>query len=75
MAFLGFTDFGRSISSITIGVTAPRPGGGTDGDVIGVDDVRFGFASVPEPATWTTMILGFAVVGAALRRRREAPAS
>lgn len=27
-------------------------------------------AAVPEPATWLTMILGFGIVGAALRRRR-----
>lgn len=32
-----------------------------------VDDLR---TAVPEPATWTVMILGFASVGAALRRRR-----
>ena len=31
-------------------------------------------ASVPEPATWLTMILGFGIMGAALRRgRRRAP--
>lgn len=28
------------------------------------------FATVPEPATWITMLLGFASLGAALRRRR-----
>jgi hypothetical protein len=27
-------------------------------------------AAVPEPATWATLILGFAVLGAALRQRR-----
>lgn len=31
--------------------------------------------SVPEPATWLTMLLGFGVVGAALRFRRARPAS
>jgi hypothetical protein len=31
-------------------------------------------AAVPEPATWLTMILGFGLAGAALRRRRRAPA-
>ena len=30
---------------------------------------------VPEPATWATMILGFAAAGAALRRRRHAVAA
>jgi hypothetical protein len=29
------------------------------------------FAPVPEPMTWAMMILGFAVVGFAMRRRRE----
>lgn len=27
--------------------------------------------AVPEPATWLTMVLGFAIVGAAMRRRRR----
>lgn len=31
---------------------------------------RFSAAVVPEPATWATMIVGFGLVGAALRRRR-----
>ena len=29
-------------------------------------------AAVPEPATWALMILGFGIVGSALRRRRRA---
>jgi hypothetical protein len=33
-----------------------------------LDNVRFS-AAVPEPATWAMMILGFAVVGYAMRRR------
>lgn len=31
-------------------------------------------AAVPEPATWGMMILGFGAIGAAMRRRRQAPA-
>lgn len=31
-------------------------------------------AGVPEPATWSMMILGFGLLGAALRRHRHAPA-
>ena len=31
-----------------------------------------GSASVPEPATWMAMIMGFALLGSALRRRRAA---
>lgn len=35
----------------------------------------FAFADVPEPATWALMIGGFAIMGAALRRARRAPAT
>jgi hypothetical protein len=41
------------------------------------DDITFGSAtpittgSVPEPATWLTMILGLGLTGAAIRRRRQ----
>ncbi len=31
------------------------------------------FAAVPEPATWALMILGFALVGGAMRRREREP--
>ena len=53
----------------------------TAGDVIGVavdydglyyDDstgVNFTISSVPEPATWSMMIIGFGLAGAAMRRR------
>ncbi|MBW6528157.1 PEPxxWA-CTERM sorting domain-containing protein [Sphingomonas sp. RHCKR7] len=34
-----------------------------------LSSLRFSVASVPEPSTWVTMILGFALVGGALRRR------
>lgn len=44
----------------------------TDG--IAQDQVRFGFATVPEPATWALMIGGFGLAGASLRRRRTAAA-
>lgn len=36
----------------------------------GPNGVTFGEAGVPEPATWTMMIAGFGLLGAALRRRR-----
>jgi hypothetical protein len=32
----------------------------------------FTFGAVPEPATWMTMVVGFGLLGAALRRRRVA---
>jgi len=42
-------------------------------DVLGADTARdggtVGTPAVPEPATWMTMIAGFASIGAALRRR------
>lgn len=45
-------------------------------DGVTMDEIRFGFtaAVVPEPATWTLMIGGFGLAGAALRRRRAAHA-
>jgi hypothetical protein len=45
ISFVGFTDVGKDIASISINVS---------NDIVGVDDVRFGRASndvVPEPAT------------------------
>ena len=62
-AFVGFTDPGASITSLTISVPF---------DLISVDDVRLGAAGVPEPATWAMMILGFAAMGSVLRRRHGA---
>jgi hypothetical protein len=39
-------------------------------DVTGPGAVSFITTSVPEPAAWTTMLIGLALVGAGLRRRR-----
>ncbi len=66
--FVGFTDAGKSISSITIDA------GNNGFDDIGVDDVRFespGAASVPEPATLA--LFGLGLIGVALSRRRFTP--
>lgn len=53
----------------TTGITV-----GADIDAVGaISTVRA--ASVPEPATWATMILGFGLVGVGLRRRRAALAA
>jgi len=38
----------------------------------GLSEVRFNTAAVPEPATWAMMIGGFALAGAAMRRRHAA---
>ena len=64
--FVGFVDSGKSISSVTIF------SGNNGFDDIGVDDVRFASAAVPEPASWALMILGFIGLGAAVRARRAA---
>jgi hypothetical protein len=39
-----------------------------------VDNIKLETGAVPEPATWAMMIMGFASIGAALRRRRPAVA-
>ena len=41
-----------------------------DRPTLNITDLGGGTGAVPEPATWMTMILGFASLGAALRRRR-----
>jgi hypothetical protein len=66
-AFIGFTDFGKSIVSLTYNATS---------DIVAIDDIRF-FAgpAVPEPATWAMMIAGFGAVGFAMRRRRNVTVS
>ncbi len=74
----------NKLGNYTITFTALAPGSlrvlvGTDGnDNIGplLDAVALStLATVPEPAGWTLMILGFGGVGAVLRRRRTASAA
>ena len=45
--------------------------GGT-GTVFYIDDVSYSIGSVPEPATWAMLLMGFAGIGAAMRRRATA---
>jgi hypothetical protein len=69
IAFVGFTDAGKSISSLTIDV---------HGDVVGVDDVRFVKApqqpggNVPEPGS-IAFLIGMGATGglAGIRRLRR----
>lgn len=58
--FVGFTDAGKSIASITINV---------NNDIVGVDDVRYVTDPVSEPASLA--LLGGALAGLALTRRRK----
>jgi hypothetical protein len=64
-AFVGFTDFGANITSVTYNAT---------GDIVALDDVQFsgGTAGVPEPAIWAMMLVGFGGLGAVLRAHRRA---
>lgn len=39
-------------------------------DWSGTVRVTYGYAAVPEPATWAMLLLGFGLVGSALRTRR-----
>jgi len=71
LSFFGFTDVGKSISSVTI--TASDSFGA---DAIGVDDVRYQTltGAVPEASTWAMMILGFFGIGFMAYRRKSKPA-
>jgi hypothetical protein len=65
--FVGFTDAGASISSVTIFA------GNNGFDDIGVDDVLFGpvASTTPVPEPFTLSLFGAGVVGAAALRRRK----
>lgn len=60
ITFVGFTDAGQSISSVTLT---------SIGDILGVDDVRFGLAIVPEPSSILLAAIGLAALGTVARRR------
>ena len=64
VSFAGFTDAGKTITSVTI-----TPGTSQGGDFIGVDDARFVYA-VPEPGS-LALLAGMGAVGAGFLRRRK----
>jgi hypothetical protein len=74
--FVGFTDVGKSITSITIDAgTSSDPGA----DYIGVDDVRFlatpvAVSGVPEPSSIGLALSGSIALALVLRRRRTTQA-
>ncbi|SIN68091.1 PEP-CTERM protein-sorting domain-containing protein [Parasphingorhabdus marina DSM 22363] len=63
--FFGFVS-DTAFTSLEIRALAGRDDG------FAFDDVKFGAAAVPEPATWAFMILGFGAIGGAMRRQRKA---
>jgi MYXO-CTERM domain-containing protein len=68
IAFIGFVDAGKSITSITINAGAP----GTGQDFIGVDDVSYQVpTTTPEPASLTLALIGAGLAGLAGWRRRK----
>lgn len=62
-AFVGFIDAGASITSVSIAF---------NGDIIGVDDVRYGNANSRVPDSGSTIaLLGLALAGLVAIRRRK----
>lgn len=60
----------NSLNTSTIGITAPGGSFTSDsGEFLGFAQTPQ-ISAVPEPATWATMIGGFGLVGAAMRRKR-----
>ena len=68
--FVGFTDAGASITSVSINSGVVGPGG--YGDYIGVDDVNFQVTTTPEPGSFALVLTGILAIGCErLRRRRR----
>jgi len=64
--FVGFTDAGASITSVSINA------GVGYGDYIGVDDVNYQVVSTPEPGSLALSLTGILAIGCGrLRRRRR----
>lgn len=73
--FFGFTDTGKSFSSVTINTGATS----STHDIFGIDDVHFAAvppaaifaAAVPEPASLALALLGFGLIGIAATRHSK----
>lgn len=64
-----------SVDFVANGATTIAFTNGTTGDnMLGLDDVS-AVSAVPEPASWAMLIAGFALTGAAMRRRKGALAA
>jgi hypothetical protein len=61
--FVGFTDFGAAISSVTFHAIGPFPQVAPGNDVWGIDDVQYSIAAVPEPGVLALMSIGLCGVG------------
>jgi hypothetical protein len=76
-AFASLANFGAQVESLgPNGLIGGITFGPTTFDIPTFNDgvVTFGSNGVPEPTTWTTLILGFGLLGATLRRRRTVAA-
>ena len=64
--FFGFSST-TAFSSVRV-ASGSNPGQET----YNLDNLRFAAGAVPEPATWAMLILGFGVIGGAMRTRQQA---
>lgn len=65
VSYFGIVDT-TSFTSVSI-VNTSQPG---QSDAWGIDDISYNTSLVPEPATWSMLVMGFGLVGATLRRRK-----
>lgn len=72
--FLNFFDTDGAFDTVTFTESLANAGYESDNHTVGFYTAESGtpVGSVPEPATWTMMILGFGAVGALARRPRRA---